>query len=284
MEIQKFNDFIALKENTLGKSLEDFLTFYPFPNNTVVVFDVESTGLQPRLPHVQITELSAIPINLLTGEFSDPFVRNIKLNQATIDQMQKEKLNPPSSNRRIMSIEKVLSFQSYNPDTSHHDEIKACVEFSEYINSIQNPILVAHNATFDMSMINGLLRRERLPKIKAPVIDTFKFVKLYFEPIIKQLASKGHVKAGEILSKLKDEKGFVRTTLPKLGQALNISTLGSHQAINDVMQTGHVFKEIIKFILENKDEIHDEKTKSSFEDAKKNWLKFKKKVNIERRK
>ena len=52
---------------------------------------LKQLDFNPRLPHVQITELSAIPVDLKTGDLGDPFVRNIKLNSETLKKMEHEK-------------------------------------------------------------------------------------------------------------------------------------------------------------------------------------------------
>ena len=97
------NFFDFINESILGKKLDDFLSSFPFSNNTIIVFDVETTGFNPRLPHVQITELSAIPVDLKTGDLGDPFVRNIKLNSETLKKMEHEKENPVVQKSRVMS-------------------------------------------------------------------------------------------------------------------------------------------------------------------------------------
>jgi DNA polymerase III alpha subunit (gram-positive type) len=277
------NFFDFINESILGKKLDDFLSSFPFANNTIIVFDVETTGFNPRLPHVQITELSAIPVDLKTDDLGDPFVRNIKLNSETLKKMEHEKENPVVQKSRVMSVADVLKFQSYDIESSTHDEVDAAVDFKNYVESHPNVIMVAHNATFDMGFINGLLQREGIDRIKRPVIDTFKLAKVYLEPILNIMASGGDAAGLAILEKLKDKSGYVRTTLASLGSAFGVATQGSHVAINDVMQTAILLKKIIEFIQEHYHKLDQEVVQSAFDSAKRNWQKFKKKVNLQRR-
>ena len=54
-------------------------------------------------------------------------------------------------------------------------------------------------------------------------------------------------------------------------------------AINDVMQTAILLKKIIEFIQEHYHKLDQEVVQSAFDSAKRNWQKFKKKVNLQRR-
>ncbi len=61
-------------------------------------------------------------------------------------------------------------------------EEEAIVLFLKYL---KDAVLVAHHAAFDVSMINNMLKRLELPKLKNKVLDTgvlFKKIKLHKEP------------------------------------------------------------------------------------------------------
>lgn len=276
-----FTDY--LHEAVLSSRLEDFLNKFPFADHKVIVFDVETTGINPRLPHVQITELSAITVDLSSGELGRPFIKNIKLNPQTVLKVKDEENNPPAEGGKIFSLKKILDMQSYNPDLAHHDEVNAVVEFKDFVESEPNAIMVAHNATFDMGMINGLLQREKLSRIRVPVIDTLKLAKVFLEPVLKMLAELGDDAGIQLLNKLKDSKNIVRTRLSDLGNAFDVGTAQSHVAINDVMQTAILLKKMAEFIKSHINKLDSEKMNAAFVDSKKNWNKFVRWVNLQRR-
>lgn len=113
-----------------------------------VVFDTETTGLD--LKKDKILSIGAISVKGNTIDVSDSF--EVYLNQ--------EKFN-----RDSVEIHGIIKKGNYKKI----DEEEALKQFLAYI---KNSILVAHHAAFDVAMINQMLKKYNLPKLKNKVLDT----------------------------------------------------------------------------------------------------------------
>ncbi len=108
-------------------------------------------------------------------------------------------------------------------------EEEACKKFLNYLN---NSIIVAHHAYFDVTMINYALKRLGLPKLKNKILDTGI---LY--------------KATRLTSHLIDqEKSY---SLDDLANSLNISLQDRHTASGDAYITAIAFMKIISKLKKN---------------------------------
>jgi hypothetical protein len=66
-------------------------------------------------------------------------------------------------------------------------EEEALKLFSQFINNANNPILVAHNASFDMRFINVRAQRYGIKIKKVQVVDTLRLAKYYLIPTLEKL-------------------------------------------------------------------------------------------------
>jgi len=177
--------------------------------NTFVVFDTETTGL--NLKNDRILSIGALKIKGKTIEVSKVFERYI--NQSTF-------------NPETVAIHGIIR-NDLNPDTT---EEAAVVEFLEYIG---NSVLVAHHIAFDVGMINKVLYRMGLPKLKNKTLDT---MLLY--------------RASRINSNLIDkERNY---SLDELAENLNISLKDRHTATGDAFITAIAFLKIVSRVNNQK--------------------------------
>jgi Icc-related predicted phosphoesterase len=72
------------------------------------------------------------------------------------------------------------------PGTRRYYEEKRLLEnFSDFVNSYDKPILIAHNAPFDMKMVNTRMKLYGLKPLNVSVLDTNNILKLFFLPMLK---------------------------------------------------------------------------------------------------
>lgn len=132
---QKYLDAIAVKHNTL----ED---------TRFVVFDTETTGLNTK--EDKILSIGCIGIQDFKISIADQFecyLTQEKFNKKTV------KIHGLLKDGKLKKV----------------DEYEAIKNFLKYIG---NAILVAHHAAFDVAMINSILQKHNLPKLKNKIVDT----------------------------------------------------------------------------------------------------------------
>ncbi|MCF6460506.1 PolC-type DNA polymerase III [Clostridium sp. Cult3] len=168
--------------------------------NTYVVFDIETTGLSPT--NDRITEIGAVKIKdgNIIDEYSQlinperPIPNNIVKLTGITDEMV---ANKPK-------IEEVL------PD------------FKKFI---QDSVLVAHNASFDIGFLReGFLRLEK--SLENPIIDTLELTRALF-PQLK------------------------RHRLDVVAKHLNVSLVNHHRAVDDAKATAEIFLKCMAMLDEN---------------------------------
>ena len=113
-----------------------------------VVFDTETTGLNPSRDRILSIGCIAITKEKIT----------------VYDQLEiyisQEHFNPETV--KIHGLLKEGTIEKLN-------EKEAIIQFLDYV---KNAVLIAHHAAFDIAMINAVLKRMKLPKLKNKVIDT----------------------------------------------------------------------------------------------------------------
>ncbi|WP_422104652.1 PolC-type DNA polymerase III [Winogradskyella sp.] len=113
-----------------------------------VVFDTETTGLDIKTDRV--LSIGCVAIEGLQIKVSDQLESYLIQEQFNADTV---KIHGLLKAGKLTKIE----------------ESEALVQFLDYV---QNAVLVAHHAAFDVAMMNGLLQRQGLPKLKNKVLDT----------------------------------------------------------------------------------------------------------------
>jgi len=175
-----------------------------------VVLDTETTGF--NIGDDRILSIGALRIENNSIEISDNFEVFLK----------QEKFNPETV--QIHGIIRNEKFEKLS-------EIKALKEFLYYI---QNSVLVAHHAGFDIKMINEALERQGLPKLKNKVLDTSV---LY--------------KKTRILTNLIDRDKVY--SLDEIAEVYNIDLTDRHTASGDAYITALIFMKLLSRLKKNKD-------------------------------
>jgi DNA polymerase III epsilon subunit-like protein len=224
-------------------------------NRVLIFFDTETTGLNPRSPKVMITEIAAVAYDTSTGERLGQYSMKAKLNQNVLDAMEKQQAAADSgrpSPPGFMPIRDILKMTAYHEgDIPYEDEKKVLEGYSEFINGFagRDPILVAHNAKFDMYQIGKALERHGLPKItRLPVLDTMALAGNYLHPMVVALEDLRPTDPEiERLYTNLNQRGKWVKRLGHLGSAFEVSTGHWHSAIADAEQLAGITAAIIKF-------------------------------------
>lgn len=125
---------------------------------TYVSFDLETTGLS--VIHDGITEFGAVKIR----------------NGEVIDRMQRF-INPGKTiSSRITNLTSITNDMVKNEPTID-------VVLPEIMEFFGDCILVAHNANFDVGFLNENLKRNNLPEINNPVIDSLALARAILKPM-----------------------------------------------------------------------------------------------------
>lgn len=227
-----------IKENLKGNTIEGYLEYFEnkYKDSTLIWLDTETTGL--NVHDNQLTELSAI---VTDSEFNviDQFSKKIKIDWSNVKDVKTTK-------------DIVLPMTRYGErGIKYHDESQTIDEFFDWVDSFDNPVLIAQNASFDIKYL--AVRGNR--KIDYPVIDTKMVIQLYFIPIIQQLSDENNSEAQEILKQLPPssrDKGMPSSSMGKIAPILGIDVSGWHSAVEDVKIMINMFKKIKDYLEEYK--------------------------------
>ncbi|RXP63506.1 3'-5' exonuclease [Lutibacter sp. HS1-25] len=162
-----------------------------------VVFDTETTGLD--LAKDKILSIGAVAINNKIIDVSDSFEIYLKQDEFNAETVEIHGLL--KDGHLIKSAEKEA--------------------IEQFVNYLENSVLVAHHAAFDVEMINAALKRVNLPKLKNKTIDT-----------------------GILYKKLADKKDS-HFNLDVLCEEFNIPKHDRHTASGDAFITALLFLKII---------------------------------------
>ncbi|UTE71060.1 PolC-type DNA polymerase III [Rossellomorea marisflavi] len=211
IEANLVDDGVPIAYNDRDRILED---------STYIVFDVETTGLSAV--YDTIIELAAVKIR--DGEVIDKFERfanphhplsatTIELTGITDDMVR----NAPEIN----------------------DVLK---EFHAWV---EDDILVAHNASFDMGFLNAGYKKADLPKASNPVIDTLELARLLYPQFknhrLNTLAKKFDVELTQHHRAIYDAEATGYLLLKMLKDASEKGIM-NHNQFNDYMGKGDAYK------------------------------------------
>lgn len=193
--VDDLKDFIT---NAKGQSLD----------SSFVVFDIETTGLSPK--SCKIIEIGAVKV--VNGEKEAEFSRFVN-----------PRVPIPYEITTLTSISDDMVMNS--PDID--------VILPEFLDFIGDSVLVAHNASFDVSFIRKAAR-DLGKTLDNSVVDTMTL---------------GHVLCPEL----------GKFTLDRLCKHLGIKLENHHRAVDDAAATAEIFKRFLKMLkekgVENLDEL-----------------------------
>ncbi|MCF8715352.1 3'-5' exonuclease [Joostella atrarenae] len=190
---ENYPDYWKRYEEKFQEKLPEYID-----ENTFVILDTETTGFD--FEKDRILCIGAVTLKDNTIAITDAL--EIYIHQ--------EKFNPET-----VKIHGIIK----NDAAYALTEEEAIIKFLAYI---ENAVLVAHHANFDIGMLNQSLKRLGLPKLKNKVLDT---MVLY--------------RATRITSNLIDKEKHY--SLDDLAENLNISVKDRHTAAGDAMITAISF-------------------------------------------
>lgn len=228
---------------------------------TLIFFDTETTGLDPNIKYVQITEIAGVAYDD-KGNQLDTFHQKIHLTDNVKKVIAWEKKNGKAFAGGRKTVEELLDMTGYyDENTEFGEEIEVLTEFKQWVESFPNPVLIAQNLEFDMKQVGT--------KVGAPSVvntyDTLLFARIFMEAIMDSLRGNEDIeKAREIMSVIKKnrwgkEYKKLSHTLDKLGQVFNVKTDMWHSAIADTQQLAGIFFSMLEWYNNHKEEIDPEK-------------------------
>ena len=167
-----------------------------------VIFDTETTGF--NFEQDRILSIGAVTVQNQTIHIRENF-------EVYVEQT---KFNPET-----VKIHGIIQNEKFKKTS----EIDALKEFLKYI---QNSVLVAHHAGFDVKMLNKALRRHGLPKLKNKVLDTAVLYKS--TRIVTNLINRDKV-----------------YSLDEIAEAYNIDVTDRHTASGDAYITAIIFMKLL---------------------------------------
>lgn len=271
-EWRKFTRKSILNERTAPTDFypQDFQTaeqniIQKFKDHIWIFFDTETTGLDAKLPHVQITQLAAIGYN--TNAFLDNpeevegarFNMKIALQPETLSRKEQEDSGEiPSDNYSISNLLSMTRY--YDEPFQPQSPAEVAQAFTDFIMNVKNLsptgniVLIAHNADFDVLMLNELYRRAGIVPPNATAIDSLAFTDIYFKPVLEyintnNLSDEEDERIANAIT-LTNRKGkqYYASKLGNLVTGFNIEDKGWHEATADIAMSMDVLHKVIDYM------------------------------------
>ena len=239
-----------------------------FQGKTLIFLDTESTGLEPNDSYNQVTEISAMAVDGSTMEtlgvyntkvelgdaynrLSDPNSPEAKSYKSTADRWLRKYKKEPMHPADVL---KMTNYHGGNSESAKKSEPEALEGLEQFIKQYPNPLIIAHNAKFDIKTISARRRLSGLPvMIKRPVLDSVKVAQYFFIPTL--IAMGNNPEAKEYLKGLLAKTKYVSysASLGKLASVFKIKLEGWHQASEDVKMMFQVIQKMIEFLKSHSD-------------------------------
>ena len=253
-----FLELIPERKKLLGTSIQDLLeNLMQFENNTLILLDIETLGLNPSFEYEQITELAAVALKNDDLSVIDKINFKVKLSKSALELLtETESIQRFSWERRqkrrgktaILDPNEIIEMTKYTKiNAPEETERNAILKFYEFVEKYKNPVVVAHNADFD---VKYLLTRSKLYDLKFPtvsVLDTLKISQFFFVPTLQTLRNKKDVEKLANSLMRNSQNHHISSRLGDLAEAFGVNSDGWHTASSDVEMTRCVLIEMIKF-------------------------------------
>lgn len=223
--------------------------FDSLTGKTLVFFDTETTGLNPA--ESQITELAAKSIDGETFEDVDEFHFHAQLTDQTLAKIEAEAENPPEG-KWSKSVKDILAMTNYYNYHAEATEEQLISKFGEWVP--EGCIMVAHNAKFDLKMVNTRARINGVSPVLHfdKVLDTMTLSREFFIPASQELEKdnpeiKSQLDALTTKFAKSGKRAKVSSRLGDLIDALGEELKNWHEAMADVDATIKIFKQFKVF-------------------------------------
>ena len=256
-----FQELIPERKKLLGTTLVDLLdTITNFENKTLILVDIETLGLNPTFEYEQVTELAACVLNGSNNDVIGNMNFKVKLSNSALELLtETESIQRYSWERRqkkrgksaILDPNQIIEMTQYNKIKAPIESERTAIEkFYEFVKRYKNPVIVAHNAEFD---IKYLMTRGKMYQLEFPVVDvldTLKISQFFFVPTLETLKKNPDVDIiMQKLIRLKNNKSYhISSRLGDLASAFGIDSQNWHTANSDVEMMRLVLNEILEFL------------------------------------
>jgi len=228
-------------------------------DHTVIVFDTETTGLDPRVPHVQILSISAASFDVQQEQMLDVFNQFAELNTEAMDRMAMDKMHRVDyQSQNYKYINDFLVKSKWHENEKSGSEIQVAKNFVEFCSNYDNVLLCGYNVGFDMRMVNNCLKKAKLPPLSYPVIDVMRLVNIFLDPALDALAAKGVTVAKDMVQGVMNSANKKSYTLQNVAKILNVLKADGHVSLADIEMTGKVLTQSVKFIKDNSSQLDDD--------------------------
>jgi DNA polymerase III epsilon subunit-like protein len=212
---------------------------------TWIVFDTETTGFKPTAT-TMITELAAVAIDIDSGKKVGEYHAKAKLTKAVKELLRKQASGDKP--KKGMTVADIFKMTRYGDKNAPFKPLKDVVTgFVDFVKKHQNPILVAHNAKFDMMQVNVALKKlgeKPLPRVK--VYDTVSMARIYVYPLARALQKSGNERAQKMVDAF-FSGGKFSARLENLGKVFDVKADHWHSGISDTLQLARILWKMVAF-------------------------------------
>jgi len=259
-----FSELIPEKKKLFNITIKELLNNHlDFKNKTLILFDIETLGFNPKFEYEQIIELSAISISGDTMKQIDKLNYKISLLDSTLefinDDYCVQRINWKRRQQRrgktaIQNPTEILELTKYfKISAQEKTEKEALKQFLEFIDNQENPVLVAHNIDFDLHYLRVRSSLYEMKVNDCETFDTLRLSQFFFVPAIESSSEDTANKLRETLSRRNKKRIHVSSRLGDLANAFDIDCYEWHTSMADVEMMFGVMKSIIHFLSENQD-------------------------------
>jgi DNA polymerase III epsilon subunit-like protein len=276
-------NLIPESKKLYGVTIADLLDkFLKFEGKTLIMFDLETLGLNPKYEYEQITEVAAWAIRGEDFKILDKLNYKVNLSESATtlldDPNSLERANWERRQRKrgksaMNDPNDILKMTRYHTiDSQIEEEATALEKFIQFVNEYPNPVLVAHNAKFDIKFVEARGARcgVSIPPL-TEVLDTLKISRYFLAPTIQTLVDTDE-DATKLFQSLLRQRGnliHISSRLGELARAFEIDAKYWHTANADVEMMLGVLLKMVKFLEKHHDvDIHKSQENAIARDVK----------------
>lgn len=254
---------IPESKKLIGATISDLLnTFLNFENKVLIMFDIETLGLNPSYDYEQITEIAACAISGDTMQELKKINFKVKLSESAKELLENSDSIQRFNWERRQSKRGKTAFTDPNEllKMTHYYEIQSKCEteesaikkFYEFVEQYEDVVLVAHNAEFDVSFVHTRGNQYQLNFPITEVLDTLRLSQFFFVPLVDTLKDADASELYDCLSRKNRKRIHISSRLGDLASAFKINSEMWHSASADVDMMNQVMIKIIEFLETHK--------------------------------